>query len=105
MNEEVLIDLMTMTNTQKISIISHVSLQSKTFWKIIKLIVCPNIKFGHFRNEHERFLSLVIIMRDIIDFCISLCHMWENICWGLHFSMSTDICQSVLKIYDSLVSK
>jgi hypothetical protein len=44
-------------------------------------------------------------MRDIIDFCISLCHMWENICWGLHFAMSTDICQSVLKIYDSLVSK
>jgi hypothetical protein len=53
-----------------------------------------SIKFRHFRNEHERFFSLVIIMRDIIHLCISLFYMSENACKGLqyfdlHFGVST----------------
>jgi hypothetical protein len=53
-----------------------------------------NIKCRHFQNEHKRFFSLVIIMRDIIHLCISLFYMSENVCTGLqyfdlHFGVST----------------
>jgi hypothetical protein len=53
-----------------------------------------SIKFRHFWNEHERFFSLVIIMRDIIHLCISLFYMSKNACKGLqyfdlHFGVST----------------